>query len=475
MVYVLERNMIEAMRIGRTGMNTPQSPGRRRGSRKKRKAEGGGRRQIPWRQVVNPYRPTEIVSADEVEAIHRASLTILEEIGVDFRLREARDLLAAAGAEVEPGSVRVRLDRHLVEELIARAPAEFTIHARNPGHDLTIGGNHINFATVASAPNASDLENGRRPGNQADFRDFVRLAQSLDIVHMNGGYPVEAQDIAPAVRHLECLRDFVVLSDKVFDAYSLSRPHILDAIEMTRIGRGISAARMEREPSLHTVVNTSSPLRIDGSMLWGIIEMARHNQPVCVTPFTLAGAMAPVTIAGALAQQNAEALAGIALAQVVRAGTPVIYGGFTSNVDMHTGSPTFGTPEHVRATQIGGQLARRHGLPYRSSNVNTANCVDAQAVYESQMSLWGAVMGHANLVMHAAGWLEAGLCASFEKFIIDAEMLQLMAEYLVPIEVNDQTLALDAIREVGPGGHFFGAAHTQERYQNAFYTSLISD
>ena len=475
MGYVLYKNFLEATRIGRTGMSQPQSPGRRRGSKKNRRSEDTGLRQIPWRRVVNPYRPVDIVSADEVEAIHQASLTILEEIGIDFHLAEARDLLAAAGAKVEPGGMRVRMDRHFVEEMVASAPSEFTLHARNPERDLVIGGNHVVFSTVSSAPNASDLENGRRPGTQADFRNFVRLAQSLNVVHFNGGYPVEAQDIPPEVRHLECLRDFVALSDKAFDVYSLSRAHILDAIEIARIGRGISAGQMEREPTCHTVVNTSSPLRIDGAMLWGVIEMARHNQAVCVTPFTLAGAMAPVTIAGALAQQNAEALAGIVLAQVVRPGAPVIYGGFTSNVDMRTGSPTFGTPEHVRATQVGGQLARRHGIPYRSSNVNTANCVDAQAVYESQMSLWGAVMGHANLIMHGAGWLEAGLCASFEKFIIDAEMLQLMAEYLIPVEVNDDTLALDAIREVGPGGHFFGAAHTRARYENAFYQPLISD
>lgn len=230
-----------------------------------------------------------------------------------------------------------------------------------------------------------------------------------------------------------------------------------------------------REPSLHTVVNSNSPLRIDGPMLEGLIEMARHNQVMILTPFTLSGAMAPATLAGALALQNAEALAGLAFAQMVNPGTPVVYGGFTSNVDMKSGAPAFGTPEYTRAALAGGQLARRYKIPYRSSNANASNIVDAQAAYESQMSLWGAVMGHANIVIHGMGWLEGGLCASFEKMIVDAEMLQMMAEFLQPLEVSEETLGLDAIAEVGPGGHFFGSPHTLARYENAFYAPMLSD
>jgi trimethylamine--corrinoid protein Co-methyltransferase len=233
--------------------------------------------------------------------------------------------------------------------------------------------------------------------------------------------------------------------------------------------------RMLAEPSLMTIVNSSSPLRLDAPMLEGIIEMARHRQLMVLTPFTLSGAMSPVTIAGALAQQNAEALAGIALAQIVSPGAPVAYGGFTSNVDMKSGAPAFGTPEYTRAALAGGQLARRHGLPYRSSNANASNAADAQAIYESQMSLWGAVMGHANMVMHAAGWLEGGLTSSFEKVVLDAEMLQMMAQFLEPLEVSDDTLGYDAIVEVGPGGHFFGSAHTMARYETAFYAPMLSD
>ncbi len=446
-------------------------PGRR--GRKRRDASVLA--QLPWRVPRNPYRPIEVLSEDQIEAIHDTSMQILEEIGMDFLHPEARDILERAGARVEAGGERVRFERGLIEAALAHAPPSFTLHSRNPAHDLTIGANHITFATVGSAPNVSDLERGRRVGNFEDYCDLIRLAQAFNVVHFMGGYPVEPVDLAPATRHLDATQAFITLSDKAFHGYSLGRARILDAIEMTRIARGLSAAELAREPSLITVVNTSSPLRLDTPMIEGVIEMARRNQPVVITPFTLAGAMSPVTLAGALAQQNAEALASLAFAQLVNPGAPVVYGGFTSNVDMKSGAPAFGTPEYTRAALAGGQLARRYRLPYRSSNANAANLADAQAAYESEMSLWGAVMGHANIVLHGAGWLEGGLCASFEKFILDVEMLQMMAEFLRPIEVDEATLGLDAIREVEPGGHFFGAAHTLERYETAFYAPLVSD
>jgi trimethylamine--corrinoid protein Co-methyltransferase len=224
-----------------------------------------------------------------------------------------------------------------------------------------------------------------------------------------------------------------------------------------------------------TIVNTNSPLRLDGPMSDGLIEMATWGQPVVATPFTLAGAMTPVTLAGALAQQNAEALFMVALAQIVRPGTPMVYGGFTSNVDMRTGSPAFGTPEYVKAAIATGQLARRYGLPHRSSNVTGSVVVDAQAAYESQMSIWGSILGGASLLYQGAGWLEGGLTASFEKLILDAEMLQQMTEVLQPIAVDGAELGLEAIAEVGPGGHFFGTAHTLERFETAFYQPMLSD
>jgi trimethylamine--corrinoid protein Co-methyltransferase len=224
-----------------------------------------------------------------------------------------------------------------------------------------------------------------------------------------------------------------------------------------------------------TIINTNSPLRLDGPMGDGLIEMALHGQPVVATPFTLAGAMSPVSLAGAIAQQNAEALFLVALAQIVRPGAPMLYGAFTSNVDMRTGSPAFGTPESVKCQFASGQMARRYGLPWRSSNATASNVVDAQAAYEAEMAVWGAVMGGVNLLYQGAGWLEGGLTASFEKLIVDAEILQMISEVLQPLPVDEGSLGFDAIAEVGPGGHFFGTAHTLERFEHAFYRPMISD
>ena len=448
----------------------------RESSRSARRARRGtGFRQLPWRTVANPFPPIEVVTAEQIEAIHDASMDALEEIGMDFLHPEALDILAAGGAEVESGSNRVRFDREMVMETIASVPTSFRVHARNPEHDITMGGNHINFGLVGSPPSTADLDMGKRTGNFTDYSNLLRLAQAFNIIHFIGGYPVEPIDLPPSTRHLDCLAAAVTLTDKVFHAYSLGRQRILDGLEIARIAHGVTEAELAERPSLLTIVNTSSPLRLDGPMIEGVVEMARMGQPVVATPFTLSGAMAPVTLAGALTQQNAEALATIVLIQLVRRGAPAMYGGFTSNVDMRSGAPAFGTPEYTKSALVGGQLARRYGIPYRSSNATASNAPDAQAAYEAQMSLWGAVMGHASMVMHGAGWLDGGLLASFEKLVIDVEMLQMMSEFMQGMRVDDAELALDAMREVGPGGHFFGAAHTMERYETAFYAPLVSD
>jgi trimethylamine--corrinoid protein Co-methyltransferase len=465
-------------------MSEPEEPAAPRAERRERRGGRSARgeraaearvQQAPFRQPRRRFPPTEFASRDEIEAIHEASLSVLEDIGMDFLDDEARALLKSAGAAVESGSKRVRFDRGLILERIKSAPAEFTLHARNPAHNLVFGGNRLIFAQVASAPNCSDMDRGRRPGTQADFRDLVKLAQSFSIIHMTGGYPVEPVNLHASIRHLECLRDLATLTDKAFHAYSLGRERNRDAIEIARIARGISAERLAREPSLISVINSSSPLRLDAPMLQGIMAMSAQGQVIIMTPFTLAGAMAPVTIAGALAQQNAEALAGIAFTQIVRPGAPVVYGGFTSNVDMKSGAPAFGTPEYMKAQLVGGQLARRYNLPYRTSNTCAANTVDAQSAWESVFSLWGAVTGGGNFILHAAGWMEGGLTASFEKTIVDVDLLQMVAAFLDPLEVSEATLALDAMREVGPGGHYFGTAHTQARFATAFYAPLLSD
>ncbi|MCV0397938.1 MAG: trimethylamine methyltransferase family protein [Rhizobiaceae bacterium] len=448
---------------------------RRGGRAGKRGGATGAFEQPAFRQPRRSFPPTEIVSADELESIHLASLRVLSEIGVDVLHDEARAIMKKHGADVRPGEERVRFDPAMILETIAAAPAEFTLHARNPAHDVRFGGDEMIFTMVASAPNCSDLDGGRRPGNQADYRNFLRLAQMHNIIHATGGYPVEPIDIHPSVRHLECIRDLATLTDKAFHIYSLGKERNLDGIEMARIARGISREQLEREPSVFTIINTNSPLKLDIPMMEGIIQMASAGQAVVVTPFTLSGAMAPVTIAGALVEQNAEALAGIAFAQMVRKGAPVAYGGFTSNVDMKSGAPAFGTPEYMKAQLVGGQLARRYRLPYRTSNTCAANQVDAQAAYESVFSLWGAIQGGGNLLMHGAGWLEGGLRASFEKVILDIDLLQMVAEFLTPLDLSEDALAVEAIRAVGPGGHFFGTPHTQSRYKNAFYSPVLSD
>lgn len=444
-------------------------------ARRERRPGGKSLKQLPWRQYRNPYKPIEAISEDQLESLHQGSLRILEEIGIDFLDADARLLLKEKGADVQPGVERVRLDRGMIAEYVAKAPSQFTLHARNPEHNLIFGKDYINFGSVASAPNVSDLDRGRRPGNFQDYSDLCRLAQSLNVVEFLGGYPVEPADVPPSTRHLDAHYAAITLTDKIWHPYSLGRFRIEDAVEMMAIARGIDKEQLKREPSLFSIVNSNSPLRLDIPMLQGLTAMAKAGQPVVLTPFTLSGAMAPATIVGALAQQNAEALAGIAFIQMVNPGVPCVYGGFTSNVDMKTGAPAFGTPEYTRAALVGGQLARKHGLPYRSSNACAANVVDAQAAYESEMSIWGAVMGHANLILHAAGWMEGGLVASFEKMMIDAEILQHMGEFLQPLVVNDDTLGISAMKEVGPGGHFFGCAHTLERYETAFYAPMLSD
>jgi trimethylamine--corrinoid protein Co-methyltransferase len=431
--------------------------------------------QPPWSLVESSWTPMELLSADEIEAIHQASLVVLKEIGMRVLLPEARQILHQGGADVDDSSEMVRFDPKLIDTVFDSVPSEFTLHARNPDHNVILGGRYVTFATVAGSPNVADLDRGRRPGNLADFRDLLKITQSLNIVHVNGGYAPEPIDIEVAERHLRAGAEMLKLTDKALWAFTFTRQRMEDTFEMVRIARGRTLEEMLNEPSFYSVVNTNSPLQLDRPMAIGIIEMARLGQALCITPFTLAGAMAPVTLAGALVQQNAEALAGIVLSQLVRKGAPLIYGGFTSNVDMRSGSPAFGTPEYVRAAIIGGQLARRYGLPYRSSNVNAANAPDAQATWESMMSVWGAILGGVNLMLHGVGWLEGGLTASYEKYVIDAEILQGMAEALKPVAVDAGSIALEAMREVGPGGHFFGAAHTLERYRTAFYTPLLSD
>jgi trimethylamine--corrinoid protein Co-methyltransferase len=431
--------------------------------------------QMPWRIPVNPDRPTEPLDAEGVQRIHKTAMRILSEIGIEFLNPDAVEHLKKAGCTVN--GTNVRMDEDFVMEMVGRAPSTFTITPRNPAREIVMGGNHMVFVNVSSPPNAWDLERGKRSGDFETFKEFMKLTQYFNCIHVAGGYPVEPIDIHPSVRHLDCLYEKLTLTDKVVHAYSLGAERVEDVMEMVRIAGGLSEDAFRAKPRMYTNINSVSPLKHDFPMLDGAMRLAKRGQPVVVTPFTLAGAMAPVTMSGAVALSIAEALAAVALLEYIAPGCPVAIGTFTSNVDMKSGAPAFGTPEYMRATQMTGQLVRFYGVPMRASGVCAANIPDGQAMWETSNSLWSAVQSRTNMVYHAAGWLEGGLIASPEKFIMDCEVLQMIQRYFeeATFATRDEDLAFDAIKEVGAGGHYFGVQHTQERYQNAFYAPFVSD
>jgi trimethylamine--corrinoid protein Co-methyltransferase len=427
-----------------------------------------------YRKLQNPFEPLRVFSDDQVEAIHAAALRILEEQGMKVLSARGRASYAAGGASVAEDTLMVRIDRGLVAQALATVPEQFELHALDPAHNVLVGGRHVSLAPTSGPPNIMDTERGRRAGTFEDFCQLMKLCQSFEVIQVLGG-AVEPQDLPVHERHLEVMRAQLVLTDKVPFFFSRGQGQVTDNLEMLRLAHGVSVEQFRERPCTYTVINTNSPLQLDVPMAEGIIDCALAGQPTIITPFTLAGAMAPVTIAGALTLAHAEALAGLVLSQLTRAGAPVIYGSFTSNVDMKSGSPAFGTPEYVKAAFGAGQLARFIRMPWRSSSATAANVPDAQAAYEAQMSLWGALLGGCNFILHAAGWMESGLATSYEKFILDIEMLQMFAEVFQPVGTSAADLGLEAISEVGPGGHFFGCAHTMERYRTAFYAPLVSD
>jgi trimethylamine--corrinoid protein Co-methyltransferase len=416
-----------------------------------------------------------IFSVDEIESIHEASLKVLCDTGMDIQSPRAVEILKRGGASVGSDGRRVRFEPGFIMEKIATTPSEFTLHGRNKERHVHVGGQSIINTMVSSAPNVSDLDRGRILGNFEDYTNLIKLGEMLNTVHAFGGYPVEPCDLDVSVRHLKAVSAAARLTTKPLFGYAIGSERMLDVIEIVRISRGINKETLLKEPSITTVVNANSPLVYDKALLEGAIEMAEHNQPVIYTPFTLAGAMAPITVAGALVQQNAEALAGLAFHQCVKPGAPAMYGSFTSNVDMKSGSPAFGTPEYTQATIASGQLARKYKIPLRASNANASNAPDEQSVYESQMSLWACLLGQVNFILHGHGWIEGGLCASYEKVILDAEMNQMMEAFLQPAIVNKDTLGVEAIAEVGPANHFFAAQQTLDRYETEHYNPMLSD
>ncbi|MGB2200964.1 MAG: trimethylamine methyltransferase family protein [Pseudooceanicola atlanticus] len=432
--------------------------------------------QAPWHVPVNPDRPTDPMPQEGIEAIHDTAMRVLEEIGVAFLNPEACRILAEAGCRVD-GEI-VYMGRDFVMEMLSHAPSEFTMTPRNPAHQVRVGGNHVLFGNVSSPPNYWDLELGRKiPGQRTHYADFLKLSQYFNCIHFIGGYPVEPVDLHPSIRHLDAVYDKLTLTDKVPHAYALGTERIEDGMEMVRLAAGLTEEEFRASPHMFTNINSTSPLKHDYPMLDGWMRMARRGQALIVSPFTLAGAMAPVTMVGAVAQSLAEGLSAIALAQYIRPGTPCVFGTFTSNVDMKSGAPAFGTPEYMRATQITGQMCRFYGLPMRSSGACAANVPDGQAMWETSNSLWAGVQSGTHLIYHAAGWLEGGLIASPEKFVMDCEVLSQIQRYFDPSlwRTEPGDLAFDAMAEVRQNGHFFGIQHTQDRFATAFWQPSVSE
>ena len=412
----------------------------------------------------------EILNDEGVELIHEKSMEILKEVGIDFYLDEAQKILKDHGVEMKGNTAF--FEPGLIEEYVGKAPAQFTQLARNPDNNLLVGNNRMIFAPVYGPPYVQDLERGRREATLEDFQNFVKLAYLSPYIHHSGGTVVEPTDSPDQTRHLDMLMSHIKYSDKAFMGSVMSRANAEDSVKMVEILFGAEAIR--ENPALISLINISSPRRLDERMLEALTAYAKARQALIITPFILSGAMAPVSTAGTLIQQNAEALAGIAYAQMVEPGTPVVYGSFMTNVDLKSGAPMFGTPESQLALFASAQMARRYGLPFRSGGMFASSKIpDAQAAYESVMTMLPAVQARVNFVLHAAGWLENGLAAGYEKFIMDCELLGMFHKLMKGIDLSEEAQALQSLREVPPGGHHLGTEHTLSHFETAFFKSKL--
>jgi trimethylamine--corrinoid protein Co-methyltransferase len=413
----------------------------------------------------------EILSPDAIAVLDKGWRRIVSEIGVQFAKPEAVELFRRAGQKVEDDVVR--FDPEFVLEQVAKAPREFDVQARNPANTVHIGGDQMVFSAVYGSPFVREGD-VRRDATLDDFRRLAKLSQAFPQLDSAGGVICEPNDAPLDSRHLDMIYALQTLTDKIYMGNVVSGPNAADTIAMTEILFGGRAA-IEATPATISLINCNSPLRWDDRMLDAQFEYCAANQPVVLTPFLLMGAMSPVTIPAALVQQLAEALTGIALAQLIRPGCPVIFGSFLSNIDMQSGSPSFGTPESGIGLLCTGQLARHFGLPFRTGGgLNSSQTCDAQAAYESLMTLLPTFLAGTNFVMHAAGWLEGGLVSCYEKFIVDVELLRMLRVEFTPLEIDEAALAFGAHDEVRHGGHFLGAAHTMERFRECFYRPLLS-
>ncbi|HEX2581934.1 MAG TPA: trimethylamine methyltransferase family protein [Dongiaceae bacterium] len=447
---------------------------RARGGAEARRAQRSRPKLVQHPYITRKIPLMTILDEDGLSLIERNADTILQETGIEFRDDpESLALWKAAGADVT--GTRVRFPRGLPRSLITKsAPAQFTQHARNPDRSVAIGGNHTVFAPVYGPPFVRSLDEGRRYATIEDFRNFVKLAYMSPAIHHSGGTVCEPVDLPVNKRHLDMVYSHIKFSDKPFMGSVTAPERAADTVEMARILFG--ADFIEHNTVITSLINANSPMVWDGTMLGALKVYARANQACIITPFILAGAMSPVTTAGTLAQVLAEVLAGAATAQLVRPGAPVIFGVFASSISMQSGAPTFGTPEPTLVSLAAAQLARRLGLPFRTGgSLCAAKVADAQAAYESAQTLLPTLLAGTNFVLHGAGWLEGGLASGYEKFVMDADQLGMMQVLSQGIDLSENGQAMDAIREVGPGSHFLGCAHTQANFETAFYRSTIAD
>ena len=424
-------------------------------------------------QFHNPLPPIDLLTTDQVEALHQAALTILENIGVCCGLSEAQRVLAKAGALVDSTSGLIKIGREIVANALATVPAEFDLTPRNGARRVRVGARHFTSVAVLGPPNCTDLLRGRRSGSMESLGELLKLTQFFNVVQMNG-WPVEPLDVEVRHRHLEATQAMLTLTDKVPYVFCQSRRRIEDALMLCAIARGQTLEEFGQVPGAISIINTNTPLQFDLSMATGVMEMARHGQPTFITPFVMAGASTPATTASAIAITCAEILFGVVLAQLVRPGAPVVFGCASMNVDMKTGAPAYGMAEMARCHIIAGQMARHYGMPLRTANFSASNIPDFASGYESANALNSSLMAGSNVLMHAAGWVEGGLCTSYEKFVLDCEIAQSLVHMLQPIQVDEETLALDELAAIGPGGHFFGTERTLATVESAFYRPLVS-
>jgi trimethylamine---corrinoid protein Co-methyltransferase len=429
--------------------------------------------QTSWGQAVNWFPDIESVTPQDVELIHTSALSILEELGIRCPVQEAQDYFAAAGAIVDRSSGIIRVGREIVEANLSTVPSRFQLTPRNPQRAVILEQDRLATAAVMGSPNCTDLIRGRRSGSMSDFKELLQLTQFFNSVHMNG-WPVEPLDVEVRFRHLDAAFFMLTLTDKVPYVACQSQQRIHDVLNLCAIARGETLDQFAETPGVFSIINTNTPLQFDIPMTVGIIEMARFQQPVLITPFIMAGASTPATIASAMALNAAEVLFGVTLGQLVNPGAPAVFGCAAMNIDMKTGAPAMGFPDMHRCTFIGGQLAKRYRMPMRSSNFCSGNIPDFISGVESTASVFSALMAGANLIMHAAGWMENGLCTSYEKFVLDCEIMQMAGRILERTNITPETISLDEIESVGAGGHFFGTDRTIATFETAFYRPLIS-